>query len=152
MVDVEAASVGADLRDEYHQRPVVHPEDAVESSEADFHLLPYCRQSGVALCRQEKTTPAEGLFEQPATVGEILKTLAYRSTGESGFGQELLWQGHVRHLSYGQLIGDGHPVSRAKQMRLNHIDAEGVLPYPRRSKKLGDCLTWRGRKIASRAS
>src|SRR5215207_690704 len=54
---------------------------------------------------------------------------------QSRLVDELLGQGDVRDVGCGELVRDGHPVGRTKQVQLHPIDAEGTPPYPRGSRK-----------------
>ncbi len=114
-VDVETVGVGRHLRrdpgdrsrERLCQRPV-HPEDPLEGREAHLHLLAYRRPPVRLLGGQQHAGPGQILPEFAAAVGQVPEEPPRDAVLiETGPGQQLPHEEHVRGVGGRQLVGEG---------------------------------------------
>src|SRR5215208_6437404 len=111
-VDVEPVGVGGDLRHDPGGQPserlgqrALHPEDALEGSEAYLHLLADWWATVRLLGGQQHSGLGQLLYELSAAVWQLPRAPAGDDARiEPGPGQTRPHQEHVRDVGLGQLV------------------------------------------------
>src|SRR5215204_1417094 len=140
-VDVEPVGIGGDLRRDPGGQPserlgqrALHPEDALEGSEAYLHLLADWWATVRLLGGRRNIDIRKLICELCAAVCQI----SQEPTGDDALietcsGQKLPHQEHIRDVGGCKLVGDGHAVGRADEVQLHPVESERSPPNPRSS-------------------
>src|SRR5829696_9202329 len=135
-VDVEPIGVGCYLCHDPGRKPyqglgkrAFDPEDPLENGERYLCLLPHSVLAG-ALCNQRDSGASQRLTQLFASVGQVAKQPPGRSFPEPCTTEQFAGQSDLREVGRGQLVGEGHTVGRAQEVKLHSVEGERSPPNP----------------------
>src|SRR5215207_7808340 len=135
-VDVEPIGVGCYLCHDPGRKPyqslgkrAFDPEDPLENGERYLCLLPHSVLAG-ALCNQRDSGASQRLTQLFASVGQVAKQPPGRSFPELCTTEQFAGQSDLREVGRGQLVGEGHTVGRAQEVKLHSVEGERSPPNP----------------------